>query len=134
MGADLYGSGAPFPLGTVRERVDRRPTRVGGAAGRELEPIVLSCPASSSRRDDDTSAPRGGDDEDGPDMLLQSIAALATSPLHDGSGDGSSSEERPTPPPSASCCGRCDRAWRSGVSYAAPYAQRASSLPQPGSG
>jgi hypothetical protein len=31
-------------------------------------------------------------------MLLQSIAALATSPLHDGSGDGSSSEETPNSP------------------------------------
>jgi hypothetical protein len=28
--------------------------------------------------------------------LLQSTAALATSPLHDGSGDGSSSEETPS--------------------------------------
>jgi hypothetical protein len=81
------------PLGAVRERVDRRPTRVGGAAGRELEPTVLSCPASRGQRDDDTSAPRGGDDEDDPNMLLQSIAALATSPLQDGSGDRSSSEE-----------------------------------------
>jgi hypothetical protein len=42
---------------------------------------------------------------------------------------------RPAPPPSASCCGRrCDRAWRSGVSYAALYAQRTFSPPQPGSG
>jgi hypothetical protein len=31
-------------------------------------------------------------------MLLQSIAALATSPLHDGSGDRSSSEETPSSP------------------------------------
>jgi hypothetical protein len=31
-------------------------------------------------------------------MLLQSTAALATSPLHDGSGDGSSSEETPRSP------------------------------------
>jgi hypothetical protein len=31
-------------------------------------------------------------------MLLQSTAALATSPLHDGSGDGSSSEETPSSP------------------------------------
>jgi hypothetical protein len=30
---------------------------------------------------------------------------------------------RPAPPPSASCCGcHCNRTWRSGVSYAAPYA------------
>jgi hypothetical protein len=46
-----------------------------------------------SCRDDDTSVPRGGDDEDDPDMSFQSTAALETSPLHDGSGDGSSSEE-----------------------------------------
>jgi hypothetical protein len=31
-------------------------------------------------------------------MLLQSTATLATSPLHDGSGDGSSSEEMPSSP------------------------------------
>jgi hypothetical protein len=31
-------------------------------------------------------------------MSLQSTAALATSPLHDGSGDGSSSEETPSSP------------------------------------
>jgi hypothetical protein len=31
-------------------------------------------------------------------MLLNSTAALATSPLHDGSGDGSSSEEMPCSP------------------------------------
>jgi hypothetical protein len=97
-GADLCDSGVPIPLGTVRERVDRKPTQAGGAAGHELEPTVLSCPASRGRRDDDTSAPRGGDDEDDPDMLLQSTAALATSPLHDGSGDGSSSEETPRSP------------------------------------
>jgi hypothetical protein len=35
----------------------------------------------------------GGDGMDDPDMLLQSTAALATSPLHDCSGDGSSLEE-----------------------------------------
>jgi hypothetical protein len=40
------------------------------------------------RRDDDTSVAWGGDDEDDPDMSLQSTTALATSPLHDGSGDG----------------------------------------------
>jgi hypothetical protein len=83
----------PVPLGTVRERVDRRPTRAGGAAGRELEPAVLLHPATRGRCDDDTSAPQCGDDEDDPDMLLQSIAALATSALQDGSGDGSSSKE-----------------------------------------
>jgi hypothetical protein len=31
-------------------------------------------------------------------MLLQSTAALATSPLHNGSGDGSLSEETPYSP------------------------------------
>jgi hypothetical protein len=31
-------------------------------------------------------------------MLLQSTAAQATSPHHDGSGDGSSSEEMPNSP------------------------------------
>jgi hypothetical protein len=31
-------------------------------------------------------------------MLLQSTAALAASPLYDGSGDGSSSEEMPSSP------------------------------------
>jgi hypothetical protein len=88
----------PVPLGAARERTDRWPTRAGGAARRELEPTVLSRPASRGRRDDDTSAPRGSDDEDDPDMLLQSTAALATSPLHDGSGEGSSSEETPFSP------------------------------------
>jgi hypothetical protein len=47
------------------------------------------------RREDDTSGVWGGDVEDDPDMSLQSTAALATSPHHDGSGDGSSSEETP---------------------------------------
>jgi hypothetical protein len=92
-GAGLCGSGVSVPLGDARERIDRWPTRVGGAAGRELEPPILSRPASRGWQDDDTSAPRGGDDEDDPDMLLQSTAVLATSPLHNGSGDGSSSEE-----------------------------------------
>jgi hypothetical protein len=42
---------------------------------------------------------------------------------------------RPAPPPSVSCCGHhCDRTWRSGVSCVAPYAQRASYPPPPGSG
>jgi hypothetical protein len=40
----------------------------------------------------------GGDDGDDPDMSLQSTAALAMSPLHDGSGDGFSSEETPSSP------------------------------------
>jgi hypothetical protein len=39
-----------------------------------------------------------GDDEDDPDMSLQSVAALATSPLHDGFGDRSSLEETPRSP------------------------------------
>jgi hypothetical protein len=43
-------------------------------------------------------AQRGGDDEDDPNMSLQSTVVLATSPLHDGSGDGSSSEETPRSP------------------------------------
>jgi hypothetical protein len=55
-------------------------------------------PRLSRRCDDDTLAPRGGDDEDDPDMLLQSIAALATSLHQDGSGDGASSEETPVSP------------------------------------
>jgi hypothetical protein len=88
----------PVPLGAVREWVDRRPTRTGGAARRELDPTTLSHPASRGQRDDDTSAPRSGEDEDDPDILLQSTAALATSPFHDGSGDGSSSEETPCSP------------------------------------
>jgi hypothetical protein len=52
--------------------------------------------ATCGYRDDDTSASQGGNNEDDPDMSLQSTAALATSPLHDGSGDGSSSEEMPS--------------------------------------
>jgi hypothetical protein len=88
----------PVPLGAVRERVDRRPTWTGGAAGRELDPTTLSRTASCGWRDDGTSAPRSGEDEDEPDMLPQSTAALATSPLHDGLGDGSLSEEMPCSP------------------------------------
>jgi hypothetical protein len=60
--------------------------------------MVLSCSVACGRRDDDTSVPRGGDDEDDPDMLLQLTAALATSPIHEGSGDGSSLEETPSSP------------------------------------
>jgi hypothetical protein len=52
--------------------------------------MVLSRLVACGWRDDDTSVSRGGDDEDNPDMLLQSTAALATSPFHEGSGDGSS--------------------------------------------
>jgi hypothetical protein len=85
-------------LGTVRERVDRWPTRAVRAVKHELEPTILSCPASRGRRGDDTSAPQSGEGEDDPDMLLRSAAALATSPLHDVSGDGSSLEETPCSP------------------------------------
>jgi hypothetical protein len=60
--------------------------------------MVLSHLTACGRCDNDTSTPQGGDDEDDPDMLLQSIAMLATSPLQDGSGDGSSSEETPGSP------------------------------------
>jgi hypothetical protein len=49
-------------------------------------------------RDDDTSVPWGGNEEDDPDISLQSTAAPATSPLHDGSDNGSSSEETPRSP------------------------------------
>jgi hypothetical protein len=66
----------PVPLGDVRERVDRRPTRAGGAAGCEIDPTTLSRPASRGRRNDDTSAPQSGEDKNDPDMLLQSTAAL----------------------------------------------------------
>jgi hypothetical protein len=58
----------------------------------------LSHAAVYGCRDDDTSVARGGDDEDDPDVSLQSTAALATLPLHDGSSDGSSSEETPLSP------------------------------------
>jgi hypothetical protein len=85
--AGLCGPGVPVPLGAAQERADHWPTRAGEATGLELEPAVLSHPVSRSRRDDDISTPRGSDDEDDPDMLLQSTAALVTSPLHDGSGD-----------------------------------------------
>jgi hypothetical protein len=62
------------------------------------QPHNLVAPRLRGRRDDDTSTPWSGEDEDDPDMFLQSTAALATSPLHDGSGDGSSSEEMPCSP------------------------------------
>jgi hypothetical protein len=58
----------------------------------------LSRAASCGWRDDDTSTPRGGDDKEDPDMSLQSTAALATSPHHDGSGDGTSLEETSSSP------------------------------------
>jgi hypothetical protein len=98
MGVGLCGSGVSVPLGAAWERTDHWPTRAGRATGRELEPTVLSHLASRGRHDDETSAPRGGDDDDDPNMFLQSTAALATSPLHDGSGDGSSSKETPCSP------------------------------------
>jgi hypothetical protein len=60
--------------------------------------VVLSRQVAGGQRDDDTSVPRGGDDEDNPVMSLQSTVALATSPLHEGSGDRSSSEETPSSP------------------------------------
>jgi hypothetical protein len=84
--------GAHVLLGTTRGWT----VRAGRAAWCELEPTVLSRVAACGCRDDDTSAPRGGDDEDDPDMSLQLTAALATSPLHDCSGDGSSSEDTPS--------------------------------------
>jgi hypothetical protein len=79
--------------GRTQGRTTRWSSRAGRAAGRELEPTFLSCAAIRGCRDDDTSVARGGNDEEDPDMSLQSTAALATSPLHDGSGDGSSLEE-----------------------------------------
>jgi hypothetical protein len=72
------------------------PLVLSGRAGCELEPTFLLCATVCGRRDDDTSMAQGGDDEDDPDMSLQSTAALGTSPLHDGSGDGSSLEETPS--------------------------------------
>jgi hypothetical protein len=71
---------------------------VGRAADRELEPAFFSHASICGCRDDDTSVARGGDDENDPDMSFQSTAALATSLLHDGSGDGSSLEETPRSP------------------------------------
>jgi hypothetical protein len=73
-------------------------SRAGRDACHKFEPTFLSRTAVCGRRDDDTSVARGGDDEDDPDMSLKSTAVLATSPLHDGSGDGSSSEETPRSP------------------------------------
>jgi hypothetical protein len=101
-GMILCDSEAPVQLGATRGRTDRWSSWAGRAACRELEPTFLSRVAVCGRRDYDTSVAQGGDDEDDPDILLQSTAALATSPLHDGSSDGSSSEETPRPPPSAS--------------------------------
>jgi hypothetical protein len=94
----LCDSEAPVLLGATRGRTVRWSSRAGRAAGRELEPTFLSRAAVCSRRDDDTSMAWGGNDEDDPDMSLQSIVALGTSPLHDGSGDRSSLEEMPCSP------------------------------------
>jgi hypothetical protein len=89
-----------------------RAARPAGHHARADDPLVLSGGASRlargrahclvapsrlrpARR---RQVPRGGDNEDDNNMLLQSTAALATSPLHDGSGDGSSSDETPRSP------------------------------------
>jgi hypothetical protein len=61
-------------------------------------PQSCRAPPPAAGDDDDTSAPGGGNDEDDPNMLLQSTAAVATSPLHDSSGDGSSSKDTPSSP------------------------------------
>jgi hypothetical protein len=88
----------PVPLSATRGRTVRCSSRAGRATGRELEPTLLSRTVVCDHRDDDNSVARGGDDGEGPDMSLQSTTALATSPLHDGSGDGSSLEETPRSP------------------------------------
>jgi hypothetical protein len=90
--ADRLGEAGLFAL---RGRATCWSSRAGRAADRELEPTFFSHAAFCSRRDDVTSVVRGGDVVDDPDMSLQSTAALATSPLHDGSDDGSSLEETP---------------------------------------
>jgi hypothetical protein len=97
-GGALRDLEALVPLGATRGWTVRWSSRAGRAAGHELEPTFLSRAFVCGRRDDDTSVARGGDDEDDPDMLLQSTAALAMSPLHDGSGDGSSLQKTPHSP------------------------------------
>jgi hypothetical protein len=97
-GGSLRTSEAPEQTGAVRERVACWSSRTGQAADRELEPTFFSCAAGSDRRDDVTSTAWGGDDVDDPDMSLQSTAALGSSPLHIGFGDGSSLEETPHSP------------------------------------
>jgi hypothetical protein len=90
--------GGTRPMGATRGRTVRWPSRAGRAAGRELEPTFLSRTAVSGCRDDDTSVAWRGDDEDDPGISLQSTAALARLPLHDGSVDRSSLEETPCSP------------------------------------
>jgi hypothetical protein len=85
--------GAPVPSGAPRERTTRLSSQAGRAADRDLELAFLLHAAICGCHNDDTSVARGGDDEDDPDISLQSTIALATSPLHDGSGYGSSLEE-----------------------------------------
>jgi hypothetical protein len=97
-GGALCDSGAHAPLGATQRRTTRWSSRVGRAARCELEPAFLSCAAICGCCDDDTFVARGGDDEDDPNMSLQSTVAMATSPLHDGSSDGSSLEEMPRSP------------------------------------
>jgi hypothetical protein len=97
-GAVLCDSEAPVPPDATRGRTVRWSSWAGRAACRELETTFLSCMVIYGCRDDDTLVSQGGDDEDDPVMSLQSTATLATSPLHDGSGDGSSLEETPSSP------------------------------------
>jgi hypothetical protein len=85
----LCDSKAHVLLGAIQGRTVLWSSWAGRAACREVEPTFLS------RHDDDTSGARRGNDEDDPDILLQSTAALGTSPLHDGSEDGYSSKETP---------------------------------------
>jgi hypothetical protein len=82
----------------MRGRTVRWSSQAARVAGRELESTFLSHAAVCGRLDDDTSVAQGGDDEDDPDMSLQSTTALGTSPLRDGSGDGSSLEKMPRSP------------------------------------
>jgi hypothetical protein len=97
-GGALCNLEAPVPLGATRGRTVRWSSRAGRAAGRELEPTLLSRAAVCGLCDDDTSVARGDYDEDDPDMSLLSTTALAMSPLHDGSDNGSSLEETPRSP------------------------------------
>jgi hypothetical protein len=91
----LRDSEAHVLLGAIQGRTVLWSSWVGRAACREVEPTFLSRAAVCGRHDDDTSGAWGGNDEDDPDTSLQSTAALGTSPLHDGSEDGSSSKETP---------------------------------------